>query len=139
MARVKLNMPAKSIAEILVPVRITDINYGNHLGNDALISIIHEARAQWLKRSGYTELNIEHTGTIMNDLAVEYKNQSFYGDELKVILSVGDISSVSFELYYHIFNQHNLEIAKAKTGLVFYDYTSKKVVAIPEKFLLFIQ
>ena len=139
MAKVKLTIPKNTIAEIVVPVRITDINYGNHLGNDALISIIHEARVQWLRQLGYTELNIENTGIIMSDLAVEYKNESFYGDQLKVILAVGDTSSVSFELYYHIFNQDNKEIAKAKTGMVFYDYTAKKVAAIPGNFLSHIQ
>lgn len=137
--RIKISVPDKVVASLTIPVRITDINYGNHLGNDALISIIHEARVQWLRQLGYTELNIENTGIIMSDLAVEYKNESFYGDELKIVLAVGDISSVSFELYYHIFNQHNTEIAKAKTGLVFYDYAAKKVVAIPGKFLSFIQ
>lgn len=139
MFRIKISLPDKVVARLTIPVRITDINYGNHLGNDALISIIHEARVQWLRQLGYTELNIENTGIIMSDLAVEYKNESFYGDQLKVILAVGDTSSVSFELYYHIFNQDNREIAKAKTGMVFYDYTAKKVAAIPGKFLSHIQ
>lgn len=139
MFRIKISLPDKIVAQLTIPVRITDINYGNHLGNDALVSIIHEARMQWLRQLGYTELNIEGNGIIMSDLAVEYKNESFYGDQLKVVLSAGDTSSVSFELYYHIFNQHDIEIARAKTGLVFYDYNAKKIAAIPEKFLLLIK
>ncbi len=139
MARLKLTVPNISITEIVIPVRITDINYGNHLGNDSLVSIIHEARVQWLHQLGYTELNIENLGIIMSDLAVEYKNEAFYGDELSVAISIGDISPVSFELYYHLFNQHKKEIAKAKTGMVCYDYTANKVAAIPFKFRSIIQ
>lgn len=139
MARIKIDIPQNIIAEIIIPVRITDINYGNHLGNDALISIIHEARMQWLAKHQYTELNIAGTGLIMSDLAVEYKAESFYGDVLNVKIGVAEISSVSFELYYHIFNQHNKEMAKAKTGMVCYDYGKKKVAPIPLKFLSIIQ
>ena len=126
-------MPDKKLTEVKVLVRISDINYGNHLGNDSLVSIIHEARILWLKSLNYTELNIEGTGLIMSDLAVEYKNESFYGDELTIAIFAGEISPVSFELYYSITNQEEKLIAKAKTGMVCYDYGLKKVTAVPGK------
>jgi len=133
MARIRINMPDKNLTEVKVLVRISDINYGNHLGNDSLVSIIHEARILWLKSLNYSELNIEGTGLIMSDLAVEYKNESFYGDELTIAIFAGEISPVSFELYYLITNQDEKLIAKAKTGMVFFDYELKKVTAIPVK------
>ncbi len=133
MARIKINIPEKIIASVIIPVRITDINYGNHAGNDALVGIIHEARVQWLSQLGYTELNIEGTGLIMSDLAVEYKNESFYGDQLKVTMYIGELTAVSFELFYAIVNQGNKLIAKAKTGMVCFNYVNKKVVIVPEK------
>ena len=86
MARIKIDIPEKIIATFHIPVRIADINYGNHVGNDAFVSIIHEARMQWLQQYGYTELNIEGTGLIMSDLTVEFKNESFYGDVVEVKL-----------------------------------------------------
>jgi len=46
MARIKIDIPSLQLTEIHIPVRITDINYGNHVGNDAFVSIIHEARMQ---------------------------------------------------------------------------------------------
>ena len=100
---------------------------------------MHEARVHWLAQLGYTELNVENTGLIMSDLGIEYKNESFYGDQLTITIAIGDISSVSFELYYHVINQHNKEIAKAKTGMVCYDYERKKVAPVPSKFLAIIQ
>ncbi len=133
MTRIKIEIPSNKIATLTIPVRITDINYGNHLGNDSLIGIIHEARVQWLKTLQFTELNIDGTGLIMSDLGVEYKNESFYGDMLTVEIYAGEITAVSFELYYSIKNQNEKLIAKAKTGMVCFNYELKKVTAIPEK------
>ncbi|MEI8053039.1 MAG: thioesterase family protein [Bacteroidota bacterium] len=137
MARIKIDLPEKIISVVNIPLRITDINYGNHLGNDALVGIIHEARVLWLHQMGYTEFDIEKKSIIMSDLAVKYLNESHYGDNLNISISIGEISSAGFEMYYHIETKRNeqlITIAKAKTGIVFYNYTEKKVCTIPETF-----
>lgn len=135
MARIKLSIPEKVLAVIQIPVRIYDINYGNHLGNDAFISIIHEARVQWLQQHNYTELNIEGIGLIMADLAVEFKSEGFYGDIIEVAISVAEISKAWFELYYSLSAKRKDEVrllAIAKTGMVCYDYSLRKVAAMPQ-------
>lgn len=134
MGRIKLEIPANIIDTINIAVRITDINYGNHLGNDSLVSIIHEARVQWLKKHHYTELDVAGAGLIMSDLVVEYVNESFYGDVLNIKIAVGEISRVSFELFYLVETKRgdsNIIIAKVKTGMICYDYTNKKVMSVP--------
>lgn len=136
MARIKIDIPEKILASFHIPVRIADINYGNHVGNDAFVSIIHEARMQWLKLYDYTELKIDGVGLIMSDLAIEFKSEAFYGDMVEVKLGAGEISRVGFELYYRLFAKRDNEsilLANAKTGMVCYDYDAKKVAAIPEK------
>jgi acyl-CoA thioester hydrolase len=141
MARIKLEIPNKKVFTVNIPIRITDINYGNHLGNDALVSIIQEARVQWLAAANYTELSVGGAALIMADLAVEYKGEGFYGDTLNVYIALGEISKVSFEIYYEITttrNGNNILIAKAKTGMVCFDYTSRKVAAIPAVFVDFL-
>jgi acyl-CoA thioester hydrolase len=136
MARIKIILPEHFIATLSVPVRITDINYGNHVGNDAFVAIIHEARMLWLQQHGYTELQIEGIGLIMSDLALEFRNESFYGDIIEVRLGAGEISRVSFEIYYQLSTKRNGEnflLANAKTGMVCYDYAAKKVAGVPGK------
>ncbi|MCX6294299.1 MAG: thioesterase family protein [Sphingobacteriales bacterium] len=138
MARIKLVFPENIIYTLTIPVRITDINYGNHLGNDALVSILHEARVHWLNSLNYSELNIEGKSIIMNELAVNYLKEMFYGDVIKIDLSVGDITGLGFELYYRMSinkNGENLISAIAKTGLIFFDHTTKKTSSIPDVFL----
>ncbi len=138
MARIKIDIPEKIIGTFNIPVRIADINYGNHVGNDAFVSIIHEARMQWLKQYDYTELKIEGIGLIMSDLVLEFKSESFYGDVVEVRIGVADITRVGFDLYYQLFakrDNENILLANAKTGMVCYDYDAKKVSSIPEKLL----
>jgi len=137
MARIKIDIPEKIIGHVRIPVRITDVNYGNHMGNDALVSIIHEARVQWLKQLGYTEMDIENVSVIMSDLAVCYLNESFYGDLLDISIAAGDFTTAGFELYYLIETMRDdrkITIAKAKTGIVFFDYSKKKIALTPEAF-----
>jgi acyl-CoA thioester hydrolase len=138
MARIKIDMPENKLADIKIPVRISDINYGNHVGNDAFVSIIHEARMLWLQQHGYTELNFAGTGLIMSDLAIEFKNESFYGDIIDVSIYAGETSRVSFELFYHLFavrNNTKIILANAKTGMITYSYEKKKPVSIPAEAL----
>ena len=137
MARIKIDIPKNIIAVVIIPVRISDINYGNHVSNDSFVSIIHEARVQWLSQHNFTELNIEGIGLIMSDLEIEFKKEAFYHDIIEVQLSSGEISRVGFELYYRLFTKRNntsILLMNAKTGMVCYDYLNKRVAPIPENF-----
>ena len=137
MARIKIDLPKKNIGTVEIPVRITDVNYGNHVGNDAIVGIIHEARVSWLKQLNYSELNIEGASIIMSDLAVTYMNESYYGDILTIDLFIGEFSSAGFEIFYNIKTQRDekeLQIARAKTGIVFFNYETRKIASVPEKF-----
>lgn len=136
MPRLKIDLPQKILASVSIPVRITDINYGNHVGNNAIVEIIHEARVQFLQRHGFTELNVAGTALIMSDLLVEYKSESFYNDILEINIYCGEITRVAFELFYQISttrDEKKITIALAKTGMVCYDYQIKKVSAVPEE------
>jgi len=136
MARIRIELPEKCIAVFIIPVRITDINYGNHVGNNSLVEIIHEARMQFLRQYDLTEMDAGGSSLIMNELIVEFKNESFYKDDLRVKIFVGDISRVSFELFYSISalrNDVSTTIAHAKTGMVCYNYNAKRVIGVPEK------
>ena len=135
MPRIKIELPEKFLFKTEIPVRITDINYGGHLGNDSLLSIIHEARVRFLKHLSYSEKEVEGSGIIMTDAAIQYKAESFYGDALLIEISVADFSKIGCDIVYRIMNSTTKkEIAIAKTGIVFFDYKNKKVVAVPDKF-----
>lgn len=133
MNRIKLEVPLDIAFTCIIPIRITDINYGNHLGNDAVLSILHEARVQYLVYLGFTELNIgNNISLIMSDVAIEFKREGFYGDVIEVSIRLGVTNRVGFDLYYVLTTISNKKlIAQAKTGMVCFDYNNRKVVSIP--------
>ena len=136
MARVKIELPATFLFETIIPIRITDVNYGNHVGNDTVMSILHEARVQYLRHYGLEELDFGGVGLIMNDVAVEFKNEIFYGEKIIASITVSDISKFSFDVYYKLEKENNdkrILVALAKTGMVCYNYSSKKVAAVPKE------
>ena len=136
MARIKIDLPAKFSFSTNIPIRITDINFGGHVGNDTILSIIHEAMAKFFTHCGYTELNFGGVGTIMSDVAIEYKDQIYYGDVVFASVAVGEITKVAFDLFYKLEKKtvdgKYSSVAFAKTWMVCYDYDKKKVAAIPE-------
>ena len=73
MTRVEINLPEKFIYTTEITLRISDINYNDHLGNDTMLSLAQEARLRFLSKYGFTELNIAGAGIIMVDAAVRYK------------------------------------------------------------------
>lgn len=135
MARIKLEMPRHFTFTTELPVRISDINYGGHLGNDALLGLIHEARVRFLKQYQYSELDIEGLGLVMTDSAIIYKAESFHGDRLQVDVTVSDFNKYGCDFYYLLSNHDTaVEIAHAKTGIVFFDYQKRKVAPVPTGF-----
>ena len=136
MSRIKLEMPKKYLFTSTIDVRITDLNYGNHLGNDALISILQEARVRFLNNYGYKELNIEGVGIMMADLVVIYKSQSYYGDSLYIEIGIGNISKKSCDIFYRVTKNNDTLVALCKTTVVFFNYQTQKPVRIPEQFVV---
>lgn len=138
MEKVKIILPANSPDfECVIPVRVGDINYGGHVGNDSMVSFLHEARVQFLASMGYTEFDIEGIGLIQADLMVRYKNEAFLADNLSCKVFFTNFSSRSFDMLCQICTQRNgqnIIIAEAKTGLVCYDYKTKSIAHLPEKF-----
>src|SRR5688500_8579395 len=100
MARIKIDLPGSFSFQTTIPVRITDVNYGGHVGNDTVLSLVHEARMQFLKYHGYTELEFAGTSLIMNDAGIEFKQELFYGDTILASVTAGEFSKVSFDLFY---------------------------------------
>jgi acyl-CoA thioesterase FadM len=135
MARIKLGLPEKFHFTTDINVRISDINYGGHLGNDAVLSIIHEARMRFLKSLGFSELDCGGPGIIMSDAAIVFKSESFYGDIISASVGVDEFNPMGCDIYYQLLNKESgKEIARAKTGIAFFDYEQRKLAKVPEAF-----
>lgn len=134
MPRIKITLPERFHFATIIPIRITDLNYGGHVGNDTILTLLHEARMQFLRHFNYTELDLGGASLIMADVAIEFKSELFYGDLIKAYVTANDFSKVGFDICYKLVNEKNeTVVAIAKTGMVCFDYTTKKVRAVPEE------
>ena len=119
----------------MLEVRVSDVNYAGHLSNDRVLSFIHEARARYLNHYGFTELDVAGRSTIMTDAVIIYKSEGFHGDKLHIDLAVTDFHRFGCAFYYKLTNaETGKEIARARTGLVFFDYEVRKMVDVPDDF-----
>lgn len=116
-------------------IRASDLNYGNHVGHDSILTLMQEARINFYRSIGFqNELSFEGAvGQIIADATVQYKSESFLGDVLIVRIAVDDITKYGFDMLYQIENKSTgKEVARGKTGIVCFNYDLKKVASIPE-------
>lgn len=135
MQRLKINLPEHFNFSTKIKIRITDLNYGGHVGNDSFLSLIHEARQQFLNHFDYSELKIENASLIMADAQIEFKKELSYGNEVKISVAASGFEKFGFDIFYklEIINKDQLILAgKAKTGMLCYNYQNKKLLAVPE-------
>lgn len=119
-----------------IPVFIQHINYGNHVGHDSLISLLHEARVQFLKNYQLSETSQEEIGLIMTDLSIQYKSEAFYGDILQFDIDFSLSGQVRCNFLYRVKEKSSQKIiALAVTHMAFYDYQRKKLAKTPEAFI----
>jgi len=137
-ARIELAFPGDVFCfETRIPVRITDINGANHLSNDALISMLSEARAQFLVRYDVSEASSDGIGIIVTDLATMYQAESFFPEMLRFEVGLMDFNKYGGDFVFRVTKaQSGQPVALAKYGFVFFNYQQKKVVPIPESFRL---
>jgi 4-hydroxybenzoyl-CoA thioesterase len=135
MARVAIELPGSFPFETEIPIRISDVNYGGHLGNDAVLSIAHEARIRFLAAHGLAELDVDGVGILMVDAAVVYGAEGLHGMTLRVAVAASEVRSRGFDLLYRMTDAASeKEIARVKTGIVFFDPRARRVVSMPARF-----
>lgn len=115
-------------------VRVGDINYGGHMGNDKALLLFHDARLYFLEGLGFSESNIGGPGIIMSDAHVYFKKEVFKGDELKAYIHIEELKSISFVMHYTILRD-DIEVMNGNTKLISFDYEGRRIVKLPGDFI----
>lgn len=142
MNRIKINLPEHFPFSTRLQIRVTDLNYGGHVGNDTVLSILQEARQQFLQSRGYTELQVEEYGLIMADAMVEYKKEMNHLDQIRIDIVATDFDKMGFDLYYRVVIEKNGEeilAVRAKTGMMLFDYTTRKKASMTDTIMAALQ
>ncbi len=135
MARVIIELPEHFLFTTDIPIYISHINYGHHLDNAALIGLLSEARVRFFKFLGYTELDVEGVGIIVADAAMQYKSEAFHGETLVFQITPADFNKYGCDLMWRASDKASgREVARGKTGILFFDYTARRPAPVPEGF-----
>lgn len=136
MARIKIDIPEEFHFACSLELRLSQMNYGKHLSNEQILVMAHDTRERFFRSLGHSEMNLWGVGLIQADAAVVYKSEGMYLDEVEVLLAIEDVSRVGFDVVYLFRNvTQQCELARAKVGMVCFDYQIKKVQAVPAPFL----
>jgi len=119
-------------------IRINEINYGGHLGNDSFLSLFQEGRLRYLKQFEWSELTIgEDTSLIMSQAHINFEAEAFWGERLKILVRIAKIEKIRFTFEYQVESAENEKkvVATGYTNMVGFDYKNKKVKKLPETFV----
>ncbi len=135
MPRIKIAPPKEWLFTFNLTVRVTDLNYGNHLANEKVLAFAQEARVKFLESKSASELDFFGTSLIQGDAAIVYQSEGFLSNEIEVKLGVSDVSNSSFDFVYKMNNRTTEKpLAMVKTRMVCFDYETRKVQPTPEAF-----
>jgi acyl-CoA thioester hydrolase len=84
MQRLRLDPPATIHHTVDLRVRVTDINYGRHLGHMELIGLIHEARMQLFEGFGAAEFDVDGLSLVVTELQATYASEALHGQTVRI-------------------------------------------------------
>lgn len=133
--RIQIDLPGQFAFATEIAVYIGHINYGHHLDNSALLSLVSEARVRFFKSLGYSELDVEGLGIIVADAAVQYRSEAFHGEVLRFAMTAHEFNKYGCDLAWQVTESASgREVARGKHGIIFFDYTARKPAAAPQAF-----
>lgn len=135
MARVLIDLPPRFAFSTEITIYIGHINYGHHLDNAALVGLVSESRVRFFKHFGYSELDVEGVGIVVADAALQYKSEAFHGETLVFEVAPADFNKYGCDLVWRTTDKASgREVARGKTGILFFDYQARRPVGVPPAF-----
>lgn len=117
----------------------TDINIGNHVGNERALMFFQRVREKFLEENNLEEINIGNDiGIIQTNAYIEYLSQIFLGDEIEIIISSVKINRLQLIFNYEIKVKERISI-KGYTTMLPYSYGEQKVKKLPEGFKILLE
>lgn len=134
MERIALEFPSSAVIHRHpLTVRVTDMNYGRHLGHDALVSLLHECRSHAFASLGLPEWDMQGYPSVVVDLAVQYQQEARFPDALVIETAVPTPEGKALTVYQRITKAESGQVvATARVNKLLLDLSSGRPVAIPD-------
>lgn len=140
MSRTEITLPAAFTFSTEITLLGLHINFGGHLDNALLLTLVSEARVRYWQKIGYCALDLDGVIAVVADAALQYKSEAFQGETVIVEHAARDVHKYGFELAWRIRERSSgREIARGKTGLLCVDKLTRKVCGVPATLLARLQ
>ena len=135
MARIELTLPEQFYYKTSLTVRMTDLNIGNHVGNDQMIGLLSEARFRFFHHFGMENIQAEGLNILVTDIMATYKAPAFGRDVLTFEVGVMDFNKYGGDIIFRVSRPpEGRIIVFAKTGFVFVQSKTGKITSMPDQF-----
>jgi len=135
MTRIHIELPEQLPFATEITLYLSHMNYGGHLDNALLLTVVSEARVRFFQSLGYTELDVEGVGIIVSDAALQYRSEAFHGEVMVVQMGAADFGRKGCDLLWRMSERSSQrEVARGKTGIVFFDYATHQTAPVPPAF-----
>ena len=132
MPRIQYDLPESFVFSTELSIYTSHINWGGHLDNAQLLSLVGEARSRFFLWLDYEERRVEDCSIVIGDALVQYKSEALYGETMLVHLAVTDFNRYGFDLVFSVTEKtQGREVARGKTGIAFVSKSHRRVVPIP--------
>lgn len=107
---------------IVLPIRITDINYNSHLDPAYLLQIVEDARQRMFAKIKFIQESKQTIRPLISDDHVKYVSDAFFGQSVRVELGLSLATNSEFDLYWQMTNEQSHDvIALGVSGIKFID------------------
>lgn len=135
MARINIEQPEQHAFSTELEIYLTHINHAGHVDNALLLTLVSEARQRFFRSMGYSQTDVEGVGIVVADAAVQYLSEAFHGETLVVEMSALDFNKYGCDLIWRVRERESgRDVARGKTGIVFFDYSARRIAPVPPAF-----
>ena len=123
------------LQQAALDIRVTDLNYGNHLGNDAVLGYLHQGRVALLDGLGWAEVDVGGGGLIMRSCQLDFLAEGFLFDQLTLDVGLAMAGRARCRFSYRLVRDADeVVLATATTDMAFFDYAERKLIRVPIAF-----
>ncbi|AOP34974.1 thioesterase [Leptospira tipperaryensis] len=135
MTDIQIEFPETYHFSTELAIRKTDLALDIHVSFASILDLVMEAHLQFFQYLGFSVTNIYGKSIIFANAGILYQGELLYNDQVKIDVVLENMGEKSFDLYFRLSkDQRREKVSLVKIRVLFFDYSIRKVVPIPEGF-----
>ncbi|PJZ59111.1 acyl-CoA thioesterase [Leptospira barantonii] len=135
MTEIQIEFPEQYHFSTELSIRKTDLALDIHVSFASILDIVMEAHLQFFQYLGFSVTDIYGKSIIFANAGILYQGELLYGDQVKIDVVLNNLAEKSFDLTFRLSkDQRREKVSLVKIRVLFFDYSIRKVVPVPEGF-----